>query len=71
VLFDEVSGNTHILGPLAGFVLDKLTVSAESVDSLSDKLLTDDDCTLEELKSLISDVLSELARLDFVEKVVT
>ncbi len=68
VLFDEVSGDTHILDPLAGFVLDELVISASSIDSLSAQLSLTDDCSLNELKLLIADVLSELVQLGFVEE---
>ncbi len=71
VLFDEVSGDTHILDSLAGFVLSTLMSSPATVDALSGRLSEDQDCPIEELKSLVSDVLIELAELDFVDRVST
>lgn len=69
-MFDEASGDTHIVDSLAGFVLENLRSGATSVDVLAAKLEADQDYSQQEKQEIIAEVLQELKALQFVEEVV-
>lgn len=68
VLFDELSGDTHALDQLAGYILECLLVSPMSIDSIAEKINIADEITQYELNQLIAMTLSELVNLSFVEE---
>jgi len=69
VLFDEISGDTHSLDQLAGFILESVLHSSKSIESLSRAISTTDNCSYDEIENLISDAVLELNALRFLEEV--
>jgi len=70
VIFDEASGQTHLLDPIKAFVLDALTDGSLDVASLT-PLLTDALVVPAEvnLQDLISAALEQLERAQLVEAI--
>ncbi len=68
VVYNQRSGNTHLLGFAAGQVLLKLQQSSLDVDSLSSTLATDWQLELDdEFKLQISLLVEDLAALSLIE----
>lgn len=69
VLFDEASGDTHMLDQLAGYVLESLIRSPKSIELLSHAYCNENDYSYAEIEAQISHIISELNKLHFVQEV--
>lgn len=67
VLFNQLSGATHLLGPAALCVLDALRAAPAGEASLADSLRAAFEVDGEELPGQLAELLDTLVRLDLIE----
>lgn len=67
VLYNALSGETHVLGPLAGMALRAITEAPASTDAIR-ALLTSElpEADPERLRAELDDLLTEMARLGVI-----
>jgi PqqD family protein of HPr-rel-A system len=67
VLYNDLSGNTHLLDGAAIEVLEALRPAPATAATLASALADRIDCDADELTTLIDELLAALAGLDLVE----
>ncbi|MFC0250937.1 HPr-rel-A system PqqD family peptide chaperone [Massilia consociata] len=67
VLYNDLSGATHLLGPAALCLLEALRAGPAGVDALSAVLLAEFEVDASSLPEELASLLDSLARLDLIE----
>lgn len=67
VLYNDLTGATHLLGPAALCVLDALRAAPADTGALSCAILAEFDIDADALADELASVLDSLARLDLIE----
>ena len=67
VLYNDLSGATHLLDGAAVDVLLALRIGPADAATLADRLAARFEADTDELRAMIEDMLASLARLDIVE----
>ena len=67
VLYNDLTGATHLLGPAALCVLDTLRAAPADTSALSCAILAEFDIDADSLAGELAFVLESLARLDLIE----
>ena len=67
VLYNDLTGATHLLGPAALCVLDTLRAAPADTSALSRAILAEFDVDADLLAEELSSVLDSLVRLDLIE----
>lgn len=70
VVYVVESGETHLLSSACTFLLDRLESGPVSIQMLTDEFLSSsDDLTLEDISSLLGDVVHSLGRIGLIQTV--
>lgn len=67
VYFNPASGDTHLLGQLAVYVLDQLREQPLELEGLAEKLSHETDMPKAELRRNLQAIIEDLATLDIVQ----
>ena len=68
VYYSQGSGSTHLINPVAAFLLELVTVRPRSTEELLQHMASEvDDVPVEELKSILENLLDELQGSELIE----